>query len=365
MQDQEVLTALTDLANSSRAAEIGHILPRILSDPEMSCQRLLALLRDPHCRRADSVLLGLVRLGGTVDGQEIVTAAMPFTERETLFDPKVKDLLFSDFSGFSEVKALAQRQLTLREGNLASVAQFMGDDNEIRAGIIALLNPLPAVLREIVVTFLYSHRGNLPWAQDLFAQYDLEADPGIKTQMAVAHYEHLVESGQDLTDAKNRLKNEIVVGGPDHTERRQAAYCGMQVLGMLHELPSMSGIYHQGPPNIDLYNGLKTNYPMIEFLLSNWSKIRLALGDGFWASLSGYHRDQLSLWGTLCLLADNYAEPRAEALEFIRSERERATRPQILDFVARAQPRPHSCGTFALTLYSPVPTTRKTIQKRQ
>jgi hypothetical protein len=39
------------------------------------------------------------------------------------------------------------------------------------------------------------------------------------------------------------------------------------------------------------------------------------------------------------LLADNYAEPRAEALDFIRSERDRATRPPILDFVARVQPR--------------------------
>lgn len=339
MQDQEVSTALIDLANSSRAAEIGHILPRILSDPEACRQRLLALLRDPECRRADSVLLGLVKLGGAANREEIVAAAMPFTERETLFDPKVKALLFSDFSSVGEVKELAKRQLSLREGNLASVAEYMGNDDEIRSGIIAIMNPLPAVLREVIVAFLCSHRNNLPWAYELFAQYDLEADPGIKTQMAVAHYERLVESGTDLTDARNRLRQEIVVGGPDYTERRQAAYCGMQVLGMLHELPTMSGIYHQGPPNIDLYNGLKTNYPMIDFLLLNWSKIRAALGDYFWASLSGSHRDQLSLWGTLCLLADNYAEPRAEALEFIRSERERATRPQLLDFVARVQPR--------------------------
>jgi hypothetical protein len=339
MQDQEVSTALTDLANSPRAAEIGHILPRILSDPEACRQRLMALLRDTECRRADTVLLGLVRLSGAAGGEEIVATAMPFTERETLFDPKVKDLLFSDFSRFSEVKELAKRQLSLREGNLASVAEFMSKDDEIRSGIIAIMNPLPAVLREVIVSFLCSHRSNLPWAYELFAQYDLEADPGIKTQMAVAHYEHLVESGTDLTDAKNRLRHEIVVGGPDHTERRQAAYCGMQVVGMLHDLPTMSGIYHQGPPHIDLYKGLKTNYPMIEFVLANWSKIRAALGDGFWASLSGYHRDQLSLWSTLCLLADNYAEPRAEALDFIRNERERATRQQVLDFVARVQPR--------------------------
>jgi hypothetical protein len=39
------------------------------------------------------------------------------------------------------------------------------------------------------------------------------------------------------------------------------------------------------------------------------------------------------------LLADNYPVPRTEALEFIRGAREVAIRPQILDFVARVQPR--------------------------
>jgi hypothetical protein len=88
-----------------------------------------------------------------------------------------------------------------------------------------------------------------------------------------------------------------------------------------------------------LYNGLTTNYPLIEFLLANWVDIRESLGDGFWASISDVNRDRLSIWGTLCLLADNYPVPRAEALEFIRGVRETAIGPQILDFVARVQPR--------------------------
>jgi hypothetical protein len=174
---------------------------------------------------------------------------------------------------------------------------------------------------------------------DLFAQYDLEADPGIKTQMAVAHYQHLAESGKDLTAAQDRLLHEIVIGGPDNAERRQAAYCGLHVLGALSRILTASGIYHPGPPHIGLYNALTTNYPLIEFLLANWVDIRRVLGDGFWASISDFNRDRLSVWGTLCLLADNYPVPRAEALEFIRGARETAIRPQILDFVARVQPR--------------------------
>jgi len=339
LEDQEVSAALTDLANSPRAAEIGHLLPRIIADPDICRQRLVSLLGDPQCRRPDSVLLGMVRLGNTPNRDELVAMAIPFTERETLWDARVKDVLLSEFSDCREVKDLARRQLSIHEGNLAGVAEFFGNDPDLRAGVIATLNPLPVALRSKIITFLCSHRSSLPWVYDLFAQYDLEADPGIKTQMAVAHYQHLVESGQDLTAAQDRLLHEIVIGGPDNAERRQAAYCGLHVLGALSRILTASGIYHPGPPHIGLYNALTTNYPLIEFLLANWVDIRRALGDGFWASISDFNRGRLSVWGTLCLLADNYPVPRAEALEFIRGARETAIRPQILDFVARVQPR--------------------------
>jgi hypothetical protein len=217
--------------------------------------------------------------------------------------------------------------------------QFFGSNPDLMGGVLATLNPLPVALRSKIITFLCSHRGSLPWVYDLFAQYDLEADPGIKTQMAIAHYQYLVESGGDVAFAQERLLHEIVVGGADNAERRQAAYCGLHVLGALGRILTASGIYHPGPPHIGLYNGLTTNYPLIEFLLANWVDIRESLGDGFWASISDVNRDRLSIWGTLCLLADNYPVPRAEALEFIRGVRETAIGPQILDFVARVQPR--------------------------
>jgi hypothetical protein len=186
---------------------------------------------------------------------------------------------------------------------------------------------------------LANHNGTLTWADELLAQYDLEADPGIKTQMAISHYRHLLQSGQDLNDAKNRLLQEVVTGGPDNVERRQAAFCGLQVLSALNSILTTPALYHPGHPHISLYNGLHTNYPLIEFILANWSAIREALGEKFWETLSDYGRDKTSVWGTLCLLADNYPVPRMEALEFIRENRKAATRPQFLEFVARVLPR--------------------------
>ncbi len=339
MSDSEVSTALIELANSNRGAEIGYLLPRIIEDLDLCQERLMSLLRDPGCHRSDHVLLGLALLGNSPNRDEIVDAAMPFTERETLWDSRTKDILFAHFSDCDQVRKLARKQLTMREGSLASVAEFFGGDPSLRSGVIAALTPLPAHLRETIVAFLCDHRNNLPWAQELFAEYDLEADPSIKTQMAIAHYQHLVDSKQDLANAKARLMREIVTGGADHMERRQAAYCGLFVIGSLADILTMTGIYHPGPPHTGLYNGLKINYAMIQFLLENWVGIRNVLGEGFWPSISDFNKDRMSIWGILCLLADNYPGPRAEALDFIRGERASALQSSILEFVARVQPR--------------------------
>ncbi len=339
MADHEVSTALTELAQSPRAAEIAYLLPRIITEPESCRQRLMALLRDPNCGRPDFVLRGLVQLNQPEHNEEIVDAALPFAERESLWDSGLKDILLTHFADSAKVRGLAGRQVTLREGNLASVALSYGNDPDVRAKLIAAATPLPVSLRALVVSFLADYNGTLAWANDLLAQYDLEADPGIKTQMAISHYGHLLHSGQDLNEAKSRLLQEIVAGGPDHVERRQAAFCGLQVLSALNLILTTPAIYQPGHPHISLYDGLHTNYPLLEFLLANWAPIREALGEKFWETLSDYGRDEVSVWGTLCLLADNYPAPRMEALEFIRENRKVAIRPQFLEFVAKVQPR--------------------------
>ena len=125
MAHHEVSTALTELAQSPRAAEIAYLLPRIITKPETCRQRLMALLRDPNCRRPDFVLRGLVQLNQPEHNEEIVDAALPFAERESLWDSGLKDVLLAHFADSAKVRRLAERQVTLREGNLASVARPM------------------------------------------------------------------------------------------------------------------------------------------------------------------------------------------------------------------------------------------------
>ena len=178
------------------------------------------------------MLRGLVQLNQPEHNEEIVDAALSFAEHESLWDSGLKDVLLAHFADSTKVRRLAERQVTLREGNLASVALSYGNDPDVRAKLIAAATPLPVSLRALVVSFLANHNGTLAWANELLAQYDLEADPGIKTQMAISHYDHLLQSGQDLNEAKSRLLHEIVAGGPDHVSdgKPRSAVCRFWVL---------------------------------------------------------------------------------------------------------------------------------------
>ena len=73
----------------------------------------------------------------------------------------------------------------------------------------------------------------------------------------------------------------------------------------------------------------------------------------------------MSVWGTLCLLADNYPVPRGEALEFIRGARELAIRPARYWSLSRGfNPDQHFCGISASIHCSLNPTFQRMIQKK-
>jgi hypothetical protein len=356
MDDPEVATALSQLAMSPKAAEIGFLLPRIILDGERCRERLMMLLRDPQCRRPDFVLSGLWQLNQPEHSGEIVEAAFPFAERESIWDSNLKGILIANYHSFESVRQLAQQQLDLREGNLGAVAQLINGDANLRPRLVAAATPLPVILRSMIVAFLADHTGNLPWADSLLAQYDLEADAGVKTQMAIAHYRNLVRSGRGLAEERERLSREIISYGPDHVERRQAAFCGLHIVGALDAMLTIPEVYQSGRhAHIKLSEGLKTNYPLIEFILENWTELHGVLRERFWECISD--RDRMSDWATLCALADNYPAPRAEALDFIREARAVAVHPQFLEFVARVQPR--SALLRELCLHSLFPITNQ------
>jgi hypothetical protein len=137
-----------------------------------------------------------------------------------------------------------------------------------------------------------------------------------------------------------RLSVTIVCYGPDHEERRQAAFCGLQLLGRLDLMLGAKETIGEGRlPHISLSARVTPNVTLVRHILSHWEAIKAALGERFWDSICGIGEDRVSLWAKLALLADEYSAPRAEALRFAREEARSAVPGTFLDFLGRVQPR--------------------------
>ena len=170
--------------------------------------------------------------------------------------------------------------------------------------------------------------------------YDLEEDAEIKVQASIQYFRHLTHSGANIDGELAKLAATVVCYGPDHEERRQAAFCGIQVLGRLDlMLQARETIGPEKRPHISLSARANPNLPLVRHILANWETIKQSLGERFWDSISGMHEDQMSLWTTLAVVADEYAAPRAEALQFIRDQAHSAIPGALLDFLGRIQPK--------------------------
>ncbi len=124
-------------------------------------------------------------------------------------------------------------ELRRRDGLVTLVAKFYGDDPEFRDRILSRITPLPGCLRSVIIEFFSDGSGALPDALPTLRQYDDDHSPELKTQRAIAYYRALVSSNLPVDQDVERLTADIVCYGPDHDERRQAAFCGLEVLGRL------------------------------------------------------------------------------------------------------------------------------------
>lgn len=345
MQDSEVAEKLKQIAfgPAAVASQMGHLLPKIIEDKKRCRNRLLEVLRDRNCARPDFVMAGLKSLGNTRGDTEVVDTVL-----DALMNPSdtsswhrwyVVGHLVTGYSWDKRVKKLAAAELSKRNGCYAAVASAYPADEEIRKRILEIVCPLPVPLRAIIAKHLGSSN-NEALTMSLLKLYDHECDPQVKTQASISYHRRLKASGQDTKPAVKSLSESIVCYGPDHEERRQAAFCGLVTLGRLDVM--VNAKERIGPDRlcaIYIVPVLSPNIPLLRHILQNWDHIRNALGDEFWPRMSKSGSGALHLWDALCLFAHEYSSPRDEAIRFLETNKKRTDRPNTLRFLARARPK--------------------------
>jgi hypothetical protein len=342
--DKEVSDAFTNIINSGarKTSSVAQFLPRVIKDKNKCRKLLLETLKDPECARQDFVLDGLLELGVSKDDTDVVDISLSILESDAIHSLHLdgfKADLIKNYSFDPRIKILALKTLEERDEPYWAVAEAFGNDPEIREKVLKITTPLPASLRQIIATYLSDSEVDENFALSILSLYDHEKDDEVKVQASIGYYNRLKDSGVDTTDAIATLSEVIVCGGPDHDERRMAAFCGLAILGRLDVMDSAKEKW--GSPgskaHINSIRGVTANVPQIQFILKNWVELKAFFKDEFWSRLF-QHSSTSYTWNHLARFADEYEQPKKELTEFIESRQKHVAEAEILYYLSRTQP---------------------------
>ncbi|MDE0400586.1 MAG: NACHT domain-containing protein [Candidatus Poribacteria bacterium] len=281
MQDKEAATALMEFAKSDVAKRAADLLPDIFFDKELCRQRLLEMLREESESIGRYALMGLTKLGANEPDEEVVAAAISKYVRKVPSGAVfwgISDLI-EHFPNHPKVRELALYQLHNREGDLNTVARAYSSKDEIRREILELCSSFPAHLRLIVVDRLARLGSEDEFAHRLLSKYDEDIDMNVKTLGAIGYAASVKRRGNVPSELLDKLNKRLLVIGPDHRERRQAAFSALLELDRLDIAKNAwSGDEMR---NMDFGKALQTNLRLAAHLTRHWDQVSKTFSESF------------------------------------------------------------------------------------
>lgn len=347
IEDPEVAETLTQmlLGSADSASQISHIAPLIISNSERCRHRLLEILRDPKCSRHDLVISGLTALDETQSDIEVIDCALELIPNLTLMtrDSVVLEL-FKKYSFEPRVRNLAKQELSQRIGDNvtlslnATIAWAYKNDDEIKRQVLQSICPLPTQLRRIIAISLSDNSYDDEFSLSMLKLYDHDHEAEIKTQASIGYHTLSKRLGRSLETDIETLSQNITCGGIDLEARRQAAFSGLVVLNRLDVVVNAKE-HNEKPCQVPINHPLYLNPPLLKLILENWQDVKVAFGKELWSRLTRDTQNPGVLWTQLSLFADEYPIPCNELIEFLDSQSDRPTDPNILRFLGRTRPK--------------------------
>jgi len=363
MKDEEVAALLRSVVDgpSDRASQIAFLLPRILPSKAECRRRLLELLRDPTSVRLDFVMSGLMSLISDIEhppvDEEVIAAVLDLRKDSrldnTIAGDAVVALLVVNFPSDSRVRAIAMEELAKRDGCHEAISFAYGRDEEIRQILLERVTCLPTRLREIIAHRIGEASSESEFSLSLLGEYELEPDAQVKALSSIGYHTLLNRLDKDSSDALQTLTRDIVCYGPNYETRRQAAFCGLVILGRLDVMKNSQERIGNRICSVPLSGGLDHNRPLIQFVLSHWSTLKDAFGEEFYARLSWHDRFD---WDVLCLYAADYPPASGDVLAHVITVPPGQAGQEMLYFLERLEPCSEILLTYCLGALHSTPT---------
>jgi len=339
-QDSEVSVALRSivLANNRRASELASFIPQVLGKAEAR-ERLIQLLGDPEAFRLDFIIAGLFQDQSNKQDEELISKVIKAIKtRNNVLDENAGQLIVACPES-PQVRAFALEELKSRTPAVAQIAASYPNDMDFRLKVAAMIAPLSRDLRSDIVASLSRAVAMSEQAESILSRWDSETDASIKTAMSIGYHSHLSSMNKISDENLELLTLAAKSYGPDHDERRQAAFCALALLKKFE-------IYFEyketiGQPTgltVPLERGIRTNFTLLDFVASHWKEIKDAFGDGLLQRLSSFSTEENS-WKTLLSVAHQNSEMASDAQKSFEKYPDLQTSPEGLRFIAKARPR--------------------------
>ena len=190
------------------------------------------------------------------------------------------------------MRKIALHQLHNRGGELSSVAKVYSSDEEIRCKLLEISSPLPAHLRLIVADRLARLGPEDDFAHSLLSDYDEDTDKNVKTAAAIGYAKSAKRRDEVSPYLLNKLKERLHVVGPDHRERRQAAFSALLELDRLDIVKAAWSEDEHG--RMDLSDVGNTNLRLAVHLTRCWDRVAKVFGESFWEQVRWVSDDFLT-----------------------------------------------------------------------
>lgn len=349
MEDQEVATALRAgaLGNERRASEFGLFIPRILGGTE-GRERLIHLLEHPDAYRLDFVIAGLFEEQSNRQDEVLISKVVKAVqEKEDFWDQNISTLIaYCPMS--PQVRSLTLEHLKKRTPSIAQVAGSYPRDSEIRTILSHMMAPLPRELRSDIIAALSRSAAIGEQTEFILSRWDSESDASVKAKMSIGYYSHLARMNSVPSESIDALTAAAKSYGPDHYDRRQAAFCGIVSVKRFdiyfdnkEQIGDPTGL------SIPLDRGLRTNYPFLDSVASHWTEIKAAFGDGFLQRFTRFSNEP-NAWNVLLSVAHQNPAMASDAEMALEKYQELQISAQGLRFLAKIKPRSPQLRAVAL-----------------
>jgi hypothetical protein len=262
-----------------KIAYVAEYLPDVIDDKGAIRAAILRAFAS-HPGRIETLVAGIRKLGLPSDDEEVFAAcyhAGSLTEPSMNHDMWRGELIRT-FPSRPEIRELAIAELERCDGNIVAISRSYGDDAEMCARVLKVLNPLPTEARLVLVNQLEAVAQSSEHAFSLLERTRFDTDGATSGAAIMGWAETNVAKGSLDEDKEAYLVEELDAIGPQFEHRRAAAVIGLAMGDKLEAFATSTD--HQGKPrSIRMIAGLLDDDRYLRRMLPLWDRFVQALGD--------------------------------------------------------------------------------------